>query len=79
MNSQKVPKFVEVPKQQHKDLNVDEPVEMQRQITSTHRKQKVEQVPVPRTSGTRRCRDNDTCQWFEGHKSQHSNKERDAS
>ena len=44
MNSQKVPKVVEVPKQQYMDLSVDEPAEMQRQITSTHRKQKAEQV-----------------------------------
>ena len=56
MNSQKVPKVVEVPKQQFRNLNVDEPAEMQRQITSTHRKQEAEQVSVPCTSGRRHCR-----------------------
>ena len=56
MNSQKVPKVVEVPKQQYTDMNVDEPAEMQRQITSTHRKQKAEQVSVSCTSGRRHCR-----------------------
>ena len=56
MNSQKVPKVVEVPKQQYTDLNVDAPAEMERQITSTHRKQKAEQVSVSCTSGRRHCR-----------------------
>ena len=56
MNSQKVPKVVEVPKQKYTDMNVDGPAEMQRQVTSTHRKQKAEQVSVSCTSGRRHCR-----------------------
>ena len=38
------------------DMNVDEKAEMQRQITSTHRKKKVEQVSVSCASGRRHCR-----------------------
>ena len=37
MNTQKVPKAVEVPEEQYTDMNVDVPAVMQRQITSTHR------------------------------------------
>ena len=38
MNSQNVPKTVEVSKQQYTDMNVDVPAEMQRQITDTGRR-----------------------------------------
>ena len=39
MNSLKVPKTVEVSKQQYTDMDVDVPAEMQRQITSKQRTQ----------------------------------------
>ena len=63
MNSQKVPKVVEVPKQQFTDLNVDEPAEMQRQITSTHRKtgSRTGFSPMYEREETL-SRHNDTCQ-----------------
>ena len=38
VNSQNVPKTVEVSKQQYTDMSVDVPAEMQRQVTITHRR-----------------------------------------
>ena len=60
MDSQNVPKAVEVSQQHNTDMNVDVPAEMQRQITSTHRwcrkQRKAEQIPLSCTSGRRHCR-----------------------
>ena len=85
-NSQKVPKTVEVSKQQYTDMNVDVPAEMQRQITVTHtwcsgrRKHDGNLQKETLSNSNDPCRvSNDSGQRFEEYRSQYSDKARDAS
>ena len=86
-NSQKVPKTVEVSKQQYTDMNVDVPAEMQRQITVTHTHGAVDGDSTTGTCGRRHCRTAMTpvesattvANDSEGYRSQYSDKAIDAS
>ena len=86
MNSQNVPKTVEVSKQQYTVMNVDVPAEMQRQITDTRRwcsKRRKHDGNLRKetlSNSNDPCRvSNDSGQRFEGYRSQYSDKASDAS
>ena len=91
VNSQNVPKTVEVSKQQYTDKSVDVPTAMQRQVTITHRlcsklrKHDWNLWCRRQTSSLMNERketlsnSNDSGQRFEGYRSQYSDKASDAS
>ena len=78
VNSQNVPKNVEVSKQQYTDMSVDVPAEMQRQDGAENGESTAGSSLMNERKETL-SNSNDSGQRFEGYRSQYSDKASDAS